>query len=242
MPFRVAYKIPGVSSRVAKDSPAFRRLKRQATDGINGTWTCCDCDGGALAVWPGTAVDFNLSGFKPGRETEDGLTFYGSLEQPEMMDLLKSEIARPTDGDWLTLSTGAELWIATAALSETRYVLFANGSTRPAEMRHAYGIIARDLYEQCTRSKDQEAVDPALMSATTIKLVVAAIHASYDITDEMIQDMPELQLSATDIQMIRGVAWGLTPKECAAALIASRLSTPAAESLASPSPLQNPQP
>lgn len=239
--YRIAYHLLGVSAKVAKESPAFKRLRQQCPDGVNGKWTCFEhLTGGTMAIWPSAGASFTLEEFGEPRETADGLTYYPSKEDPEMLDLLKPELARPNDGEWVTTSNGDELWIATAIMSERKWILSATGATRIAPMRHRYGILSRQLFAMCTGPKEE--ANPDEQAALEIKLIIAAIHASYDVTDEMIEDLPALHLSDVDIAVIRGVAWGLSPKESAAALVASRSSTQADELQTLALPPQKPQP
>ena len=192
-----------------------------------------------MAIWPSSAPTFVLDDFGEPRSTDDGLTFYPSKDEPELLDLLKGELSRPADGEWTTLANGAEIFVAVASLSERRWILSANGSTRAAPLKNQYGIISRQLY-QLVSSKD--AVDSDEQNKLEIQLVIAAIHVSYDVTDELIEDLPAFHLSSVDIAVIRGVAWGLSPKESAAVLTASRSSATAAESTESLSPPPSPSP
>lgn len=231
MSYRIAYHLPDVAPRVAKESPAFRRLRQQCSEGINGKWTCFDHpDGGTMAVWPTAGALYSLDDFGEPRATTDGMTFYPSKDEPELTELLKGELSRPSDGEWVTLANGAEVFIAIASLSERRWILSANGATRAAPLKNQYGILARQLYQLVT-AKDASDFDE--QSKLEIQLVIAAFHASYDVTDELIEDLSSLHLSDVDIAMIRGVAWGLSPKESAAVLTASRSSATAAESIES---------
>lgn len=240
MVYRIAYRLPNVASRVAKESAEFRRLRQQCSDGVNGKWTCFDHpEGGTMVIWPTAGAAFDLADFGAPRATADGLTFYPFKEEPELVDLLKSELSRPADGEWTTLSNGAEVFIAVASLSERRWIMSANGTTRAAPLKNQYGIVARQLYQMVTIKED---ADAGMQSKLEVQLVIAALHVSYDVTDELIEDLPAFHLSGVDIAVIRGVAWGLSPKESAAVLTASRSSATAAESTESSSPLPSPSP
>lgn len=241
MVYRIAYRLPNVASRVAKESAEFRRLRQQCADGDNGKWTCFEHpEGGTMAIWPTAGAAFDFADFGEPRETADGLTFYPSKDEPELVALLKSELSRPSDGEWVTLANGSEIFVAVAALSERRWILSANGSTRAAPLRNHYGVVSRHLYQLVSGNKDD--MDDGVQNKLEIQLVIAAVHVAYDITDEMIEDLPSFHLSSVDIAVIRGVAWGLSPKESAAVLTASRSSATAAESTESPSLLPSPQP
>lgn len=240
MVYRIAYKLPNVSPRVAKESPEFRRLRQQCTDGINGKWSCFDhAEGGTMAVWPTAGATYSLEDFGEPRETADGLIYYPSKEEPDVIDLLKGELSRPSDGEFVTMANGSELFIAVASMSERRWILSANGSTKAAPLRNQYGILSRQLYQLVTSKED---ADSSEQGKIEIQLVIAALHVSYDVTDELIEDLPAFHLSDVDIAVIRGVAWGLSPKESAAVLTASRSSASAAESTESCSPLPSPSP
>lgn len=180
-----------------------------------------------MAIWPTAGASFALEGFGEPRPTDDGLIFYPSKQDPDVIDLLKSELSRPSDGEWVTLANGSEIFVAVAALSERRWVLSANGSTRAAPLKNHYGVVSRQLYQLVSGNKDD--MDDAMQNKLEVQLVIAAIHVSYDITDEMIEDLPAFHLSSVDIAVIRGVAWGLSPKESAAVLTASRSFATAAE-------------
>lgn len=238
--YRIAYRLPDVGPRAAKESPQFRRLKQQCPDSDNGKWVCFDHpEGGAMAVWPSSGASFSFDEFGEPRQTTDGLTFYPSKDEPDLIDLLKPELSRPTDGEWIVLANGAEVFIAVAALSERRWILSANGSTKAAPIKNQYGVLSRQLYQTVTAKEDHD-VDE--QNRLEIQLVIAAIHVSYDVTDEAIEDISFFHLSDVDIAMIRGVAWGLSPKESAAVLTASRSSASAAESTEFLSPLPSPSP
>lgn len=224
--FRIAYLLPD-AARVAKEGKAFARLKAQVPDSSDVRWVCCDFpDGGSIAIYPGDSAGYNLAQFGEPRPTHDGLTFYPSLEQPDLIESLKGAVARPSDGAWVTTESGAELWTAVATMCERRYILLAGGGTKLAPGKHKYGVLARELAE-AYRAKP---VDRELTSTLEVQLVLAAIHASYMLTDEAIEDTDALHLSATDIDQIVFCALGHDPKDYAAALAASRSATPAAES------------
>ncbi len=226
--YRIAYRIADVSPRAAKEHPSFARLREQCPDSEDGKWVCVDHpQGGALAVWPGdVSTPAQVEDFGEPRQTTDGLTFYPSRDQPDLTDLLKSNTSRPMDGSWVTLSTGAELWIAVAVMSEVRFALCASGERRRVSMRHRYGILSREFEDLC----GQKAPPDHEVLAAGVRLVVAAIHASYQITDEAIEDATALQMSHVDMMQIVHVARGLDPKGFAAVLSSSRALSSAAES------------
>ena len=192
-----------------------------------------------MAVWPTAGATYSLEDFGEPRETADGLIYYPSKEEPDVIDLLKGELSRPSDGEFVTMANGSELFIAVASMSERRWILSANGSTKAAPLRNQYGILSRQLYQLVTSKED---ADSSEQGKIEIQLVIAALHVSYDVTDELIEDLPAFHLSDVDIAVIRGVAWGLSPKESAAVLTASRSSASAAESTESCSPLPSPSP
>jgi hypothetical protein len=234
MAYRLTYRLPEVSAKAAKESLAFRRLLNQVPDGEDGTWVCWEHpEGGTIAVWPGSSsCPPIIDELGQGIPCDDGLTFYPNQESPDLVQCLRSEISRPRDGAWVKISTGAELWIAVATLSEVRYSLLTTGSRRRIPTQHAYGILARDLYALYQQREPEPDVDAIVQLET--RLVLAAIHQSYQITDEAIAAAELFQMTAVDIEMIVYVALGHDPKEFAAVLRASRSLQPAAELLTCP--------
>lgn len=239
MAFRFLYRLPGLSPRVAKESPQFRRLLEQAPDGDDGVWHCWEHpDGGTLAVWPGSPTEPPAAdSLGEGIQTEDGLVYYPCVEQPRLEDLIRPEISRPRDGCWVTLTGGIQLWVAVAVISEVKYALIATGQRRRIPVKHRYGILARELVALYNQKEPQPTADEYI--AAEVKLIIAAIHASYQVTDEAIADIEAFQFTRQDMDMILYIAQGSDPKEFAAVLRASLCSQPAAESLTYPSLPEN---
>ena len=128
-----------------------------------------------MVIWPTAGATFDLADFGEPRPTADGLTFYPSKDEPELVELLKAELSRPADGEWVTLANGAEVYVAVAALSERRWILSANGSTRAAPLKNQYGIVARQLYQMVTSKED---ADADMQSKLEVQLVISALHVS----------------------------------------------------------------
>lgn len=235
---RIAYHLPGVAPRAAKESDFFATIKRQIPDREDRRWVAYEHpEQGTLLVLGGDAlVRPILDSFADPIARDDGTYFLPDRDPLDLLDAIKDEISRPRSGSWVTLESGAEIWVAVAEISEVNFALLASGARRAIPVRHAYGILARDLEAEYQR-KDSE-IDCQKVMALETRLVVAAIHASYEVTDDQIAHAEVFHLTSSDVDHIVYIALGYDPKGYAAALRASLSSSQAAES---PTSLSQPQ-
>lgn len=231
----LAYHLPQVSNRAAKESTFFAAIKRQIPDREGRRWLAYEHpEGGTLLVLGGDPlVRPELPAFGDPVPRDDGTFFLPSRQPLDLMDALKDEISRPRAGTWITLDGGVELFVPVAEISEVRYVLHASGTRKATTGKNAFGVLARELEAEYQR-KDDEINHDNVRSLET-RLVIAAIHAAYEVTDDQISIEEVFSLTANDIDHIVYIALGYDPKGYAAALRLSLSSQPAAESPTFPS-------
>lgn len=230
MTARIAYRIPAAASdQDALQGPATARIRRglpvRAAEPSDCLMSQAHHQGGRLLLWPrcdGSSVPAEMLGAP--RKTPEGWEYYPSREPFDIITLIRPEIERPKDGQWITTSKGHDLWIAIAVLSQRDLILRADGSLESGGYSTEFGILGHELYDQYF---SREGISDHVKM---VRMVQLCLQQSYYLTEEMIEDISPSWFTPRDLGLIVHALMGLDPKEYAAALARSASSTKGADS------------
>ncbi len=214
---RIAYWIRNATSDLdVLQGPATARIRAglpvRASDPADSLMSIGHPQGGRMLVWPrydGGAV--GLDAFAEPRTTDEGWAYYPSKEPFDLMTLIRPEIERPIDGQWITTSKGVELWVAVAILAQRDLILRANRTIDHGGYSGEFGTLGHELYDQYY---SKEGITD---HAKLVRLVQLTIQQSYWMTEEMIEDESPRWFQSRDMGLVLYTLMGQDPKGYAVA-------------------------
>jgi hypothetical protein len=170
----LAYLIPDASPLRWPEHPAGKRLA------AGGIWQAQPHEVGTLVAWKQPdARPARIADFLPGRQTADGLTYYGPKVLPAP-EALRIPQARPRIASPIEIRPGVVVMVR-PALASPRKLLCGGGV---GDYSEDYPIRARALMG---RLKDGDRSPEA--ERELLAIVVLALRLEYYLTDELLDDL-----------------------------------------------------